>query len=143
MLEALEDRTLMSAVQWIGAGGDLNWDTAQNWNTGAVPGSADDVQINTAGITVNHSAAVADAVNSLTSQAAIYVTAGSLTVATTATIGSDLSLYGGTFGGTGTTVVSGHFSMGSGNLRGSLQKAFRPGFHAGLRRRSICWIIET
>jgi hypothetical protein len=50
-LEALEGRILPAAVTWINpAGGD--WDTAANWSTGALPTAADDVQINTSGITI-------------------------------------------------------------------------------------------
>ena len=37
-LIALEDRTLLSSVNWTNAtGGD--WDTGSNWSTGSVPGA--------------------------------------------------------------------------------------------------------
>ena len=79
-LEALEDRTLLSAVSWIGPNGG-DWDTKANWSTGLVPTSLDDVTINSAGSTINHAASNADAVNSLTIESQnITLLAGSLTI---------------------------------------------------------------
>ena len=82
-LELLEDRTLPSTVNWINpAGGD--WDTAGNWQdslgVNRLPGAADDVVISQSGITVSHAAGVTDSVNSLTSQAAISITGGTLVI---------------------------------------------------------------
>src|ERR1700730_12769991 len=81
-LEVLEDRLAPTVVTWTGNGGDFNWDTATNWSTVVTtPSSADDVQINTTGITITHSSAIADSINSLTSQAAIVLSGGSLSIA--------------------------------------------------------------
>jgi hypothetical protein len=65
-LIALEDRTLLSSVNWINpAGGD--WDAGSNWNTGSVPGASDDVAVDLPpGITVTHSQNDADSVSTLT-----------------------------------------------------------------------------
>jgi hypothetical protein len=65
-IEAMEPRTLLSAVSWTGAAGDNNWDTAANWNTNSVPGTGADVSINIAANVV-HSSNVTDSINSLTS----------------------------------------------------------------------------
>src|SRR5581483_2265251 len=47
IIEALEDRTLLSTFKWVGAGSDTNWTTAANWSlvsgTGAYPGAAGDI----------------------------------------------------------------------------------------------------
>jgi hypothetical protein len=69
--EAMEDRTLLSTMDWINAvGGD--WDVASNWVNSTnpsdqhVPTSSDDAVIDISGITVTHSSNTADSVNSLT-----------------------------------------------------------------------------
>jgi formylmethanofuran dehydrogenase subunit C len=68
-----------SIVTWRNpAGGD--WDDAANWDL-RVPTADDDVVINMTGITINHAAARADAVHSLTTQAAINLSGGSLSIA--------------------------------------------------------------
>jgi hypothetical protein len=56
-LEALEDRTVPSTVNWVGGSGD--WGTASNWldartGTHHVPTASDDAIINVAGVTVTH-----------------------------------------------------------------------------------------
>src|SRR5262249_483702 len=99
-LESLEDRTLPSTVTWMNpAGGD--WDTGSNWSTGNVPGATDDAVINYSGITITHSTGASDPVHSLTSQAAINLSAGSLSVATASTINNALTVSGGSLGGYG------------------------------------------
>ena len=45
--EWMEERTLLSSVSWTGNAHDNNWDTPGNWNTNSLPGSGDDVTINT------------------------------------------------------------------------------------------------
>src|SRR5438132_718667 len=67
LLEALEDRILLSTVNWIGGSGD--WSTVANWRDDAMvnrlPGPGDDAVINVAGIAVAH-ATGSDTVGSLT-----------------------------------------------------------------------------
>ena len=47
-MQVLEDRLLMTQVNWINpAGGD--WDVAANWSNKQLPGAGDDVTINVAG----------------------------------------------------------------------------------------------
>jgi hypothetical protein len=94
-VERLEDRLAPATVSWINpAGGD--WDKASNWSTGQLPGSSDDVVINLPGITVTHAAAISDSIHSLTSNDAISISAGSLTLAASSKITSTLTLSGGT-----------------------------------------------
>jgi len=96
-LEILEDRVTPSTVSWINpSGGD--WDTGSNWNTGKIPGASDDVVINIPGqntFTVTHSGSATDVVNSLTSQDALVVSGGSLSLAASSTV-DDLQVDGGT-----------------------------------------------
>jgi hypothetical protein len=119
MLEALEDRTLPSTVTWTGAAGNYDWDTAGNWSTSALPGASDDVAINQTGITITHSAAVADAVNSLNSQANISISGGSLALAGTSTITAGLTISGGTLTGAGNVTVDGMLDWTDGTLAGT------------------------
>jgi hypothetical protein len=62
-------------------GGD--WDDPANWSDGRVPTRADDVFIPFRGITVTHAMSTDDAARSLSSEAAIDLSAGSLTLAPT------------------------------------------------------------
>lgn len=58
-LIALEDRTLLSSVQWLNPAGG-GWDTGSNWSTGSLPGGGDNVTIDLSpGITVTHALNVA------------------------------------------------------------------------------------
>ena len=97
-LIALEDRTLLSSVQWSNpAGGD--WDTGSNWSGGIVPGASDDVTIDVSpGITVTHSQNDPDSVNSLTVSSAdtLSISNGSLSIEGLSTIEGSFNLTGGT-----------------------------------------------
>ncbi len=93
----LEHRLLL-AVTWINpSGGD--WDTPANWSTDALPGPGDDVMINTAGITITHTANVVDTVKSLTNDAGVTLSGGSLIVSGQVQGAGSLTLAGGTLGG--------------------------------------------
>jgi hypothetical protein len=75
----LESRTLLSTINWLRpVSGD--WDTPANWAGGRVPISSDDAVIPFTGIQVTHATNAADRVGSLASEAAIDISAGSLTV---------------------------------------------------------------
>jgi hypothetical protein len=90
-LEALEERALLSTVSWINpSGGD--WDTPSNWSSNAVPGANDAVVINLPGAIVTHSANIADSVYSLTSQDALVLSGGSLSLAAASTINNNFTL---------------------------------------------------
>jgi len=66
-LEQLEDRAAPAVVNWTGAAGDFNRETPGNWDSGTVPGSADDVVTNASGITVPHASNASESIDSLTS----------------------------------------------------------------------------
>jgi RHS repeat-associated protein len=122
-LEPLEDRLMLSTLRWTNpAGGD--WDTASNWvntadpNDHHVPTSADDAQINTGGITVAHSSTSNDSIHSLTSQAALSISNGSLSIAAASTIG-ELDFAGGTLTGAGALTVTGALNWTGGTMSGT------------------------
>jgi len=117
-LEYLEERIVLSTVSWNGGGGNFDWNTALNWSGDVLPGPSDDVTINlgTNDFTIVY-AAGNDAIHSLTSQAALNVAGGELTVA------SDSHLFGSltvsaTFGGAGNITVDGAFAWSGGTLQG-------------------------
>src|SRR5205807_1965126 len=98
--ERLEERQLLTAVSWVGAGGNSSWTTAANWSTGTVPAAGDDVTINAgAGKTITvalaNAPAANQAINSLTSSSPISFTSGTLAIASTATLDGGMTLIGG------------------------------------------------
>src|SRR5437867_1935768 len=101
-IEPLEQRLLLSTVNWIAGDGD--WNTASNWLdntslTNHVPASGDDAVIDVTGITVTHGSGDADAVDSLTSKAAIDLSSGQLSLANASSISGPFTLSGGTLSG--------------------------------------------
>jgi len=117
-VEYVEGRTLLSAVLWTGTAGDNNWDTPANWNTDSVPGSADDVTINTSANVV-HSAGVTDTINSLTSSEPLSITGGTLSIASASSTTSTLTINGGTLNDAGGLTVGGLLALDTGTLSGS------------------------
>jgi hypothetical protein len=117
-LMALEDRRLLSSVFWSNShGGD--WDNPINWSTDKVPGASDDVTINVPGITVTHALGNQDAVHSLTSQDALNISSGSLSIGAASTISKTLSLSGATLSLAGNLTVSGLFTWGASAINGT------------------------
>src|SRR5262249_47353470 len=76
-LEDLEGRTLLPPGARPLRG---DWDDPSNWSAGRVPGRLADVFTPFEGITVTHATTAADAARSLSSEAAIDLSAGSLTI---------------------------------------------------------------
>ena len=113
----LEERILPSQVLWA-ADQDGSWDVPGNWSTGAVPGPGDDVVIGFSGITVTHDSNVSDTINSLTSQANLSISAGSLSLSAASSISGGLSLSGGTLTGAGDVTVSGLLTWTGGTMAG-------------------------
>ena len=75
----LECRTLPSTIAWLRpVGGD--WDDPANWAGGRIPGAGDDAVIPFAGIQVTHAANRGDSARSLQTEAALDISAGSLTI---------------------------------------------------------------
>ena len=106
VLQPLEERILLSTVQWSNpAGGD--WDTLGNWMGGALPGPGDNVVINAlnAGASITHALNNTDAVNSVTAAAPIRLSGGAVSVAGVFSDSSAITLAGGTL--TNTTIALG------------------------------------
>jgi len=86
-----------ATVSWIGGSGD--WGNTNNWSTGALPGTEDDVVIDRPGeIIVTHSVG-ADQIKSLLSQEALIIRGGIVAVSTTIQVNNDFDLNGGTLKG--------------------------------------------
>jgi hypothetical protein len=121
-LERLEDRTVLDAVHWVGGSG--YWFDAAHWDTGRVPGPADDAIIGVAGVTVTH-ARDADTINSLTINDDLHdtleLTFGTLSLTSDSVIGSanNFHLSGGTLTGTGSLLVRGLFTWSAGTMSGT------------------------
>jgi hypothetical protein len=115
--ERVEERTLLSTISWAAdVSGD--WDNPAMWG-GAVPGSGDDAVINFSDITVTHTSSASDAVNSLTSQAAIEISGGLLSTASASTIQNAFNVTAAMFATTGDLTVSGLLTLDiSGSLSG-------------------------
>jgi hypothetical protein len=105
-LEDLEGRMLLSAWARPESG---DWDEPSNWSDGRVPGGSDDVSIPFQGITVTHATSADDAARSLSSEAAIDLSAGSLTIqpsdsTASSTINDLFTVSGGTLSVANTTL---------------------------------------
>jgi len=71
---------LAATVTWTGGGDGVSWGDAQNWSGNGVPGTTDDVAIGTISGNGTISITTTVQVKSLTSAAAINISAGSLTL---------------------------------------------------------------
>src|SRR5271157_2494529 len=111
--ELMEDRTLLSTVNWVGSNTGGNWDVATNWldaTTGLnhVPTASDDAVVNlTAAGTVTLNGSATDTANSLTTNSSTSISIGgdSLSLASTSTIGG--LVLGGTAANSSYTMVLG------------------------------------
>jgi hypothetical protein len=117
-LELIEGRILLSTVTWTNTGGG-DWDVGANWSTGTVPGGSDDVSIPQSGITVTHKMGVNDAVHSLSCQAALNMSEGSLTIGNESTINNTFNLSTGTLTLDGNLDVSGLFTWSFSTINGN------------------------
>ena len=100
-LEQLERRCLLTAVSWNGHGDGTSWTDRANWSTDAVPAPGDDVTISISGNPTIQLSSGTQSINSLVTSNLVKITGGTLQVATTAQIGANLTLAGGTIlGGT-------------------------------------------
>jgi RHS repeat-associated protein len=145
---------MLSTVRWINASGG-DWDTPSNWVNTAdpsdhhVPTASDDAQINLSGITVTHSSNASDSIHSLTSQATLMISAGSLAIAASSTVSNldlsgtltgegdltvtkTLNWTGGTMSGTGTTTVPANGTLNLLDLSGGLFLDGRTLVNAGI-----------
>src|SRR5262245_48117015 len=131
-LTSLEDRTTPAAVFWDGGGDGVNWTSALNWSTDALPGPADDVTIN-AGATTVIIGSGTQSIHSLQSSSALNLTGATLAVSGTANVTNTVSITGafatltlggdsevqnltqtaGTINGAGTLTIDGNWSWSS------------------------------
>ena len=112
---------MLAAVSWTGLGDQINWADPNNWSTQAVPGPSDDVTISIAGNPTIQLSSGTQSINSLVNTNLVELSGGTLQVATTAQIGANLMLaggtiLGGTFTETGGAVIS--LSTSGGTLDG-------------------------
>jgi hypothetical protein len=117
LLERLEDRVTPSSVIWTGAGDGINWSDPLNWNTNKLPGSADDVTINSFPNIILHGSGT-DTIHSLQSEDPIVLSGGSLSLATDSTINDELLITGGTLTNSGALTVA-VLAQTGGTLTGS------------------------
>jgi hypothetical protein len=133
-LQVLEDRTLLSTVNWIGGSG--NWNDPTHWLDAMtmlnhVPTASDDAVIGLAGVTVTHGPLLTDSVRSVAvsdPSSLLAVVNGSLSTTSGVTVNGTLSLgSGGTLtfqgtqqlGGTGTVVFDPSSAGGALAISGS------------------------
>lgn len=91
-MQPLEHRLVLSAVDWTGASGG-SWDVGSNWSTGAVPGPADDVTIDTsAAVTITIQSGDNITVKSLTTGANDSLSISGASLATTGDLTNDGTL---------------------------------------------------
>ena len=92
LYETLEERRMLSAVNWDGGGGDLLWSNPLNWSADQLPTAADDVTIDAAGdVTIVHDVGT-NVVASLDSRDSLEISGGTLEVAGSFGIDSGRSL---------------------------------------------------
>lgn len=106
---------------WTGTAGDNQWTTANNWSTGAVPVSSDNVCIDssfTHAINVGSLGAANQTIASLNAGAPLTFATGPLTISGTATFAATLTVSGGIWILNGTTSMA-TVSMVGGILAGS------------------------
>ena len=118
--EPLEERRLLSVIQWNGgpSGTGTNFEDPTNWVGGVLPGPSDDAVIGSAFSSQTVTSAANIAVNSLTSKAPLQISAGALTVTTTAEVDNTLTLSGGTANFNG-TITLGSMNLSGGTLGGT------------------------
>ncbi|MEM8671696.1 MAG: hypothetical protein AAGG48_29530, partial [Planctomycetota bacterium] len=116
-------RRVLATVLWDGGGGDLNWNNADNWSTGSLPGVADDVIIPdlSPDITINHTSG-STTINSLASAESISISGGAIDIQENSTIAANLTLGNSSsarLSGSGDITVGGTFDWSGGRLEGT------------------------
>lgn len=110
-------------ITWTGDGDGSAWHDPNNWDLERVPDAGDDVvvpEVASTSAVLYSSSAGATTINSLTCEEALTLTGGTLTIESGAasSISNDLTLSGGTLGGTGDLTVTGLLAWTSGTMSG-------------------------
>jgi RHS repeat-associated protein len=110
--ESLEQRRLLSVVHWTGGplGTGTNLEDATNWENGLLPRPTDDAVIDNKFASQTIASAANLTVNSLTCDAALQLTGGTLTVPATVKVNNTFSIVGGALAGA--TVQAGSLGQG-------------------------------
>ena len=96
-------------------GGDFSWQNPLNWSNDTLPSIASDVVIDVIGdVTITHSNS-STSIHNLTSQKAIVLSGGSLTVAAGVTVNNTFTVSGGTLSVGGDWNVAGKFEQTAGS----------------------------
>lgn len=106
-IESVEPRRLLAAVFWDGGGDGINWTSANNWSTNALPGPSDDVTID---IATNPNLILPSGnqnIRSLVLNEVLRINGGTLTISTTADVNAPLTIGGGTIAGGAWDVTGG------------------------------------
>ena len=154
LMEALEERTVLSTIVWAGGNGD--WDTAANWVGGVRPGANDTAQINDSNITITFSTGGIDSVGDIQftgTGSTLKLSNGTLAVTGNTGVASNLNNYtqtGGTLDGAGTVNVSGTTTWSGGtmtgggttNANGGLMLGGTDGFHELLHDPAVARLHE-
>src|SRR3954470_20986650 len=101
-IERLEQRRLLAAVAWTGLGDGVNWTDPSNWSSAPqLPGPADDVTISVAANPVIQLNSGTQSVRSLTSNEALTIDGGTLSVAAASQCSAAFRLNSGAISGDG------------------------------------------
>ena len=101
VVEALEQRFLLSVVNWTGDAGDGLWSTPGNWSTKtSLPGAGDSVVINAlAGTTIELTSSLTASAQSVSTNATLQIDSGATLAANTIQASANIVLSGGTIQG--------------------------------------------
>ena len=96
LLEPLESRLYLAAIQWSGSGDGITWSNPNNWDLGRAPAPGDDVTLNVPGdAAIQLDAAAGDVrIDSLQSDELLTLAGGSLNVAGSFLFSRDVTLAG-------------------------------------------------
>jgi len=117
--EPLEDRRLLAAVTWTGAGDGISWSDANNWLRGGIvsaPIDGDDVVVPDMPGSVNIQFNVSVNLNSLNMAEALTILGGSLSIDNASQIDGGMSLVGGYIAGEGVLTLHGDSEWSDGRM---------------------------
>lgn len=102
-----------SPYVWTGLGGNSNWSTAANWSGNAVPGSTSTAIFDSTCTNCNATISSAVSIGTIRMTAAYT---GSISQASTLSVGTIFTQYGGTFSGGTTNITFANFNLAGGSF---------------------------